>query len=451
MEGFRVIEGGKGSNQGAQPESNLFDDFEREVNQIQGTAPGDTNAAGKPVDKPADKPAASPLPVDPPVPLIAANDRRWAWLEIDREAVRHNLKALRKRIGPGVKIMGVVKADAYGHGALEVAKVAITHGAEYLAVANVDEGIELRDAGITKPILVLAEPPQTTIPALLHYNLIPTVYNMEFALALGETADQQGRVSPFHLKIDTGMNRIGVHHSDAADFLRTVGFHRGLELQGVFTHFATADLHDTYELKLQLDRFNAAIENIRYFGIDPGIIHAANSAAAIRYKQTHYDMVRIGIAMFGLHPGDTTRELIDLRPVMSVRSRVNCIKNVPVGEGVSYAYSYHSPGNVRIATVPVGYGDGLSRSLSNRMDMLIKGRLCPQVGNICMDLSMIEINQRSSTLNPRLDVELGDEVIVIGRSGNQELTLDAMARKLGTISYELACIFGLRLNKVYKN
>jgi alanine racemase len=318
-----------------------------------------------------------------------------------------------------------------------------------LGVATVDEGITLRHSGIAAPILILAEPPIAAIPLVLQHQLIPSVYNIEFALALGEMADGQGRTSPYHLKVDTGMNRVGVHFSDAGDFLRSIDFHRGLELQGVFTHFATADDVDTYEFKRQLDRFNQSVENIRYMGFDPGIVHAANTAAAIRYRAARFDMVRVGIGMYGLHPSEVTKPLLELHPAMSVKTRVSYLKSVPVGEGVSYFYTYRSPGNVLIGTLPIGYGDGLARVLSNKMDVLIKGKRLPQVGNITMDMTMFEVNQRSSALNPRVGVEAGDEVVIIGKSGGEEITLDSMAKMLNTINYELACRFGLRLGRVF--
>ena len=380
---------------------------------------------------------------------MSAPDRRWAWAQIDLEAIRFNLKRFRKHLGPDVKILAAVKADGYGHGAVECARTALATGASMLGVSNVDEGITLRQNGIAAPILILSEPPKEVIPLILQYKLIPTVYNMDFVLALGETADAQGRVSPYHLKVDTGMNRVGIHYSDAGDFLRSISFHRGLELQGVFTHFATADDVDTFVFKQQMSRFEEALATIRYMGVNPGIIHAANTAAAIRYKQSHYHMVRLGIGMYGLHPCELTRSVIELHPAMSVHARVSYLKPVPMGEGVSYQHTYHSPGNVLIGTLPIGYGDGVSRILSNRMDVLIRGKRFPQVGNICMDMLMFEANLRSSALNPRPDLEVGDQAVIIGQSGNEQITLDDMARALGTINYELACRFGLRLERVF--
>lgn len=384
-------------------------------------------------------------------------ERRWAWTEINREAIRTNLKTLRKHIGPDTMILTVVKADGYGHGAAEVAKVALSAGSKYIGVACVTEGIKLRQAGIKAPIIILSEPPVTTIEAILYYDMVPAVHTVEFALALGEAAAAAGVIAPFHLKVDTGMNRVGVHYSDAGDFLRTVSFHEGLELQGTFTHFATADTADGYAFKQQIDRFEQALEIIRFMGMDPGIIHAANSAAAIRFKRSHYHMVRLGISVYGLHPSNLTRELVRLEPAMSVHARINALKQVGLGEGVSYGFTYRSPGGINIATIPLGYGDGLSRLLSNKMDVLVDGHRYPQVGTICMDMCMFEASRKaniSSVRNAQLSaerkpVEYGDEVIVIGKSGSQEITMDDMAAQIGTINYEIACMFGLRLERIY--
>jgi alanine racemase len=386
-------------------------------------------------------------------------ERRWAWIEIDREAIRTNLKTMRKCIGPDTAILTVVKADGYGHGAVEVARVALSAGSKYLGVANVSEGIELREAGIEAPLIILSEPPASSVQALIHYDLVPAVCTTEFALALGEAASAAGVIAPYHLKVDTGMNRLGVHYSDAGDFLRSLSFHEGLELQGTFTHFATADTADSFSVQVQLERFERALETIRYMGMDPGTVHAANSAAAIRYKRSRFDMVRIGVAAYGLHPSPATRELLPLQPAMRVLARVTLIKPVPLGEGVSYGYTYRSPGGVEIATIPIGYGDGLSRMLSNKMNVLVEGHSYQQVGTISMDMCMFEVSTRpdiSSVRNAQLSaerrpVEYGSEVVIVGRSGNLEITLDELAAQMGTINYDMACMFGRRLERVYCN
>jgi alanine racemase len=400
----------------------------------------------------APAPVLEPLEQDADVTFedLAVPERRWAWVEVDLDAIRQNAKMVRRHIGPDIAIMAIVKDNGYGHGAVEVAKAAMSGGAKHLGVSTVKEGIELRRAGLTDvPILVLSEPPAETIPLLLRHKLTATVYTSSFALALGEAASAKGTAAPYHLKVDTGMSRLGVHHTDAGDFLRAIDFHDGLELKGVFTHFATADASDTFGVRTQVDRFEYALDTIRYMGIKPGIVHAANSAALIRFRETHYNMVRLGIALYGLHPGDTTRSLITLKPAMSVRARVMYVKPVAVGEGISYGFTYQSPGSVQVATIPIGYGDGLSRVLSNRMDVLVGGRAYPQVGTICMDMCMFEINKRSSLMVPSQDLQIGDEVVIIGRSGALEITLDDMARVLGTINYDLACRFGLRLERKY--
>ncbi|MCL2807207.1 MAG: alanine racemase [Coriobacteriia bacterium] len=386
-------------------------------------------------------------------------ERRWAWAQINREAIRTNLKTMRKHIGPDTMILTAVKADGYGHGAAEVAKVALSAGSKYIGVACVTEGIKLRQAGIKAPIIILSEPPVSSAEAILYYDMVPAVHTVEFALALGEAAARAGVIAPFHLKVDSGMHRVGVHYTDAGDFLRTVSFHEGLELQGTFTHFATADMVDSYGFKTQMERFEHALENIRYMGLNPGIVHAANSAAAIRFKRSHYDMVRLGIAVYGLHPSSLTREHVRLEPAMSVHARVNALKQVPLGEGVSYGFTYRSPGNVEIATIPIGYGDGLARVLSNKMDVLVAGQRYPQVGTICMDMCMFEIRTRPNMTSVRSVqlaaerklVDYGSEVIIVGKSQGQEISLDDLAAQVGTINYDMACMFGRRLERVYIN
>ncbi|MCL2137185.1 MAG: alanine racemase [Coriobacteriia bacterium] len=375
--------------------------------------------------------------------------RRWAWVEVNLEAIRRNLQRFRRLIGPDVMIMAVVKADAYGHGAVRVAQKALASGAKWLGVSNVEEGIELRKAGIAAPILVLSEPPASTIDLILHYGLTPAVHSTEFALSLGEAASAMGRIAPYHLKIDTGMNRVGVHSDDAPDLLRTIDFHSGLQLQGVFTHFATADEADTYEITRQYDRFMKALAEMRYMGINPGIVHAANTAATIRYKQAHFNMVRIGIGMYGMHPSEITQSQMELYPAMSVYARVTMVKSVPMGEGVSYGMLYRSPGNVLIGTLPIGYADGIARELSGKMDILLKGRRLPQVGNICMDMMMFEANQRSSAGRLAIQPQVGDEVVIVGRDGEEWITLDELAQTLGTINYDMACRLGERLERLY--
>lgn len=374
---------------------------------------------------------------------------RWAWAQIDLSAIKANVHEVRKKIGPERKICAVVKADAYGHGAIPVAKAALEAGAACLAVATADEGIELRDAGITAPILMLAEPPITAIPAILEHDITPTVTTIDFALMLGEEADAQGKVAGYHLKVNTGMNRIGILAGEVVEFLRAISFHRGLKLEGTFTHFATADCPEDWEFREQLERFKSAIDAMRLAGIDPGIVHCANSASIIRYPETYFDMVRMGIILYGLHPSRVTYGKMKLEPAMSIKARVTHVKEPSVGEGVSYGLTYRVPGNTQIATLPLGYADGVRRTLSGKMKLLYDGQRVPQVGTICMDQLMFEVDTKKSIINPLSPVEVGDEVVIIGEQGSDKITLDMMADEIGTINYELACGFGMRLPKLY--
>ena len=366
--------------------------------------------------------------------MIPATDRRWSWTEIDLNAVRHNAQAVKQRVGAGVRLMAVVKADAYGHGAVRCAKTALNSGADYLGVATVDEAVELREALVNAPVLVLSEPPVSSIPLLLAYKVMPSVYTPEFAIRYGEMADAYGMRAPYHLALNTGMNRIGVRHDEVVEFLSQVSFHRALDLVGTFTHFATADSVETLDFQIQTKRFIEAIAAMR---------------AAIRYPDVHFDMVRLGVGLYGLHPSQATRTMIDLKPVMSVHARITDVRTVPMSEGVSYGMNYRSPGSVKVCTVPVGYADGLRRGLSGRTDVIMQGQRCRQVGNICMDQCMFEVDLRVYGNRRRLDPQIGDEVLLVGRGGDSVITLDDMANTLGTINYEVACGFGLRMTKVY--
>ena len=382
--------------------------------------------------------------------LIPPVERRWSWVEIDLNAIRHNATAVKRRLAPGTRLMAVVKADAYGHGAVQCAKTALNSGAEYLGVATVEEAIELREALINAPILILAEPPATAIPLLLGYKVMPTVYSAEFAIQYAEAADALGLRAPFHLKVNTGMNRIGVRHDQVVPFMHQVGFHRALELVGTFTHFATADCAETLDFQIQVKRFIEAVNALRAGGIDPGIVHAANSAAAIRYPDVQFDMVRLGIGLYGVHPCPETFPLIELRPAMSVKARITDARLVPMSEGVSYGLHYRSPGSVKICTLPIGYADGLRRGLSGRVEFLMGEHRVRQVGNICKDQCMFEVDLRTYGTRTRVDPQVGDEVVIVGAVGDAVVTIDEMCDLLDTIPHEVAIGFGCsRLPRVY--
>jgi len=376
---------------------------------------------------------------------------RWAWIEIDLSAVRHNVKAFKAQLNRGVKMMCVVKADAYGHGAAQCAKAMQSVGADQFAVATVDEGVELRCSGINNPILVLSEPPVTSIPDLVRFDIMPSVYTVDFALAYGEAAAAANKVGRYHLAIDTGMTRIGVRREDLLEVRGSIDFHRGLECAGTFTHFATADVLDNWDFDLQVNRFIEAVTALKNAGYELGLVHADNTPGTILHKDIQFDMVRVGIGLYGLHPSKLTIPRIDLQPVMSVRGRVTRVVYPAVGDGVGYGMTWRVPrNNIQVATVPIGYADGLARSLSNRMDVLTRGDRVRQVGNICMDQFMIAVDTAGTHANkPAHEIRYGDVVTLIGKDGDLEITADEMADLRETINYEVVCNFGARLDKVY--
>ena len=373
---------------------------------------------------------------------MSSADRRWAWAEVDLDAVAANVGILRGLVSADTRFMAVVKADGYGHGALEVARAALKAGADRIGVATLPEALRLRSGGIASPLHVLSEVPPRSAARVVDADITATLYSEAFAVALSRAAASQQRPAVFHLKVDTGMNRIGVRAEDAADFVVSLRGLPGISMEGVFTHFATADVPGDWEFELQLERFNATVEEFRRRGIDPGIVHAANSAATILHPETHFDMVRCGIALYGLHPDPSTHGRIRLEPAMSVKSRVTRVARLGMGEGVSYGMTWHAAAPTTVATLPIGYADGIRRSLSNTMQVLLGGVPCRQVGRVCMDQLMVEI--------PRgVEVAVGDEAVLIGRQGGAELTLEAMAEMAGTIDYEIACGLGVRLARVY--
>lgn len=375
-------------------------------------------------------------------------ETRWSWVEIDQGALRRNTRAFKNLLNGRQRLCCVVKADAYGHGAAQCAKLMYATGADMFAVATVAEGVELRESGIKAPILVLSEPPVTSIDTLLEHQIMPSIYSFEFALAYGERAVELGVVGRYHMAIETGMNRIGVHYADVLDFRRSIDFHRGIVCDGVFTHFATADEPDGWDYKLQCKRFEEAVAALKDAGFECGIVHCDNTPASILDPATHYDMIRAGIGLYGLQPCDRTVPVFPLDPVMSVKARVTRVTHPAMGEGVGYGFTFRVPrARVQVCTLPIGYADGLSRTLSNRMEVLYQGRRLRQVGNICMDQCMVAIQQTPARQLP--EAECGDVMTIIGREGDARITMDEMARLRGTINYEVACGFGMRLEKVY--
>jgi alanine racemase len=341
--------------------------------------------------------------------------------------------------------MAVVKADAYGHGAIPIAEAALASGADYLAVALVQEGIELRRAGIEDPILVLSEQPEDQIGDMVSHGLIATAYSVPFIDALEREVRKRNVVGhEVHLKIDTGMNRVGVRPAEAVERAgRIVACGPWLTLAGVYTHFAQADdIDSTFTLE-QLRVFEQACEDIRRSGIDVEITHAANSAGAITLPESHLDMVRLGISMYGIAPSDSLESACaTLRPVLTLSANVSYVKQVAAGEGVSYGSRYRCPTNTTIATVPIGYADGIARrSGLAGVEVLIGGRRHPIVGVVTMDQLMVDVGD--------LDVSVGDEVVLIGSQGDEYISANEVAHRLGTIGYEVVCALSDRLPRRY--
>lgn len=373
---------------------------------------------------------------------------RWAWVEIDQGALRRNTRAFKNLLGYGKRLCCVVKADAYGHGAVQCAKIMHATGADMFAVATVSEGVQLREGGIKSPILVLNEPPIDACDTLLEYQIMPSVYSSEFALAYGERAVEMGCVGKYHMAIETGMNRIGVHFTDVLEFRREIDFHRGIECDGVFTHFATADDPDGWDYRLQCTRFSEAVAAMKDAGFECGIVHCSNTPASMLDHSMQFDMIRAGIGLYGLQPCEKSASIMPLEPVMSVRARVMRTIHPAMGEGVGYGFTFRVPrARVQVCTIPIGYADGLSRTLSNKMDVLYRGQRIRQVGNICMDQCMVAIQQTLARQMP--EAEVGDLITIVGKDGDAVITMDEMARLRGTINYEVACGFGMRLEKVY--
>lgn len=376
---------------------------------------------------------------------------RAAWVEIDLDAIRANTKALKQQIGPRVRLMCAVKADGYGHGAVRCAKVMRKAGADQFAVATVAEGIELREEGIDTDILLLNQTPLSALDLLVKYDIMPAVFDADYALAYGERAAAANKVGKYHLAIDTGMTRIGVMPEDALELRRTLDFHRGLECAGIFTHFATAEVIEDWDFKLQAARFAETVKELEASGLDCGLVHCDNTPGMILHPRLRYDMCRAGIGLYGLHPSDTTRPRINLKPAMSVRARVTRVIEPQVGTGVSYGFNYRvSRQGTQVATVPIGYADGLARTLSGQMDVIVNGTRARQVGNICMDQFMFAVDPAGPRgYRPSRPVREDDVVTIMGADGSEEITADEIAALRGTINYEVTCNFSMRLERVY--
>lgn len=369
---------------------------------------------------------------------------RPTYAEIDLSAIRHNMKQIRSKVTLTTNIMAVVKADAYGHGALEITKAVIAAGATSLAVAISEEGIELRQGGVTLPIIILGLTTPEQFPALIRHKLTPAVSTLESINELSKAAQKFNIQASIMVAVDTGMGRIGVQPEELLEFVQKTMNFPHIEIYGVFTHLASADEKDKSYADKQLAVFNQAVQQLNKADIKLPNISAANSAAIIDMPTGHFNTVRPGIIMYGLPPSNEMHNQLDLRPAMSLKSKISYIKKVSSGTCIGYGSTYKTANDTFIATLPIGYADGYSRHLSNKASVLIGGQRHPVVGRVCMDQIMID-------LGPICEAKAGDEVVLFGKQGDAEITVTELANLAGTINYELVCGISKRVPRIYKN
>jgi alanine racemase len=371
-------------------------------------------------------------PARPPRPTRA---------EIDLASIAGNLEAIRKKTGKGVKILAVVKANAYGHGDVVVSRFIEKKHADYFGVAIVEEGMALREAGITKPMLVFTPPVKKQIDPFFDYDLKPTVSSTGDAEELDWVARKRKRSIEVHLKIDTGMNRIGVKARDVDSFLGSIAAFQRIKIAGVYTHFATAEDRDKSFTLHQFELFQDALQTLQRHGIEPDLVHCANSAAILDLPQTHCSMVRPGLSMYGYYPARQSPKTVPLKPAMTIKTTVALVKPIDAGDSVSYGRRFVANKHTRIATLPAGYADGYSRMLTGKSMVLIHGKRFPVVGTICMDMMMVDVGAA--------DVSVGDEATLMGMQDGQEIGCWDLAERIGTIPYELLCNVSARVPRIY--
>ncbi len=371
---------------------------------------------------------------------VPGSDRPTAAL-IDLDALSHNFREVLRRTG-GRKVLAVVKAQAYGHGAVRISQHLLGLGADMLGVALVEEGRELRTAGIGAPVLVMGPVYPEQAEAIVRWDLTPLVYRTAGAVALANAARKLGKDVTVHVKVDTGMGRIGLPPEDAGNFIAEIVKVEGLRVQGIMTHFADADLRDKQFASRQMQRFEGLMNALDEQGISLPVRHAANSAAVLDYERALFTMVRPGLMLYGYSPLEGAGPDADLRPVLSFVTRIAFLKRTPAGIPISYGRTFVTKRESLIATIPVGYADGYSRGLSNCGEAIVRGVRVPVAGRVCMDMTMLDVTDVPGARE-------GDEVVLIGAQGSERITADDIAAKTGTISYEVLCGISSRVPRVY--
>ena len=361
---------------------------------------------------------------------------------VDLDAIAHNVRALKAHVGPDVEVMAVVKANAYGHGLLPVARTALESGATRLAIARVSEGIALRRAGVEAPALLLGYTLQSEAEAIVAHNLTPTVTTLEGAAVLDRQAERYGRTVPIHVKVDTGMGRFGLFPEEVVPFVQELGRFSHLRLEGLFTHFAVSELPDKSYTLEQFDKYCRVLGELEAAGVSIPLRHVANSGAVLDLPQTHLDAVRPGIAMYGLRPNPDVAPPVDLRPALSLYTHVGRVRTLPPGSSVSYGRTFITERDTPVALIAIGYGDGYPRLLSNRASVLIRGRRAPIVGRVCMDHTVVDVTGIDG-------VQQDDLVVLIGEQGGERITAEELARHAETINYEITTGLLPRIPRIY--
>lgn len=360
------------------------------------------------------------------------------WVEVDLGAIENNIRQIAGRTG--IRVMAVVKANAYGHGAVHVAQAALQGGASWCGVARIEEALELRRAGLNCPILLLGYTPPARLEQALQERVSLAVWNAEQIEQAARAADRTRLPARLHLKVDTGMSRLGVQSEEAPALAKQLAETPGVIPEGIFTHFAKADERDPSTTQRQENLFQDVINNLEAQGIRPQLVHAANSAASLTRPSAWYDMVRAGIAIYGLHPSTECPLPESLRPALSWKSVLSMVKVLPPGRGLSYGHEYFTQKNERIGTIPVGYADGFRRTPGNQV--LVGGQLAPIVGRVCMDQVLVQLDGVPQTRE-------GDPVVLIGKQGKQRISAEQVAKRWGTINYEVVCGIGPRVPRIY--
>ena len=388
-------------------------------------------------------------------------DNTRAWAEINLDAIAHNVRAVRSITSPAAKLIGVVKADAYGHGAVHVARCLLENGADMLAVSQIDEALQLRLSGITSPVLILSDAEPERAAELVRFEITQTVFGPEMAECISRAAVELGKTARIHVKLDSGMGRVGfrTEDPDTVPAILKLAALPNIYVEGIFTHFAVSDEAEGNDYtRAQFDRFMRVTRELEIAGLRIPVRHAANSAAIIRFPEMHLDAVRAGIILYGMYPSETSRAEAGklavpggfrLEPAMAFKAKITAVKKVPAGTFLSYGCTYRTEAEQVIATVPVGYADGYARSLGNRAELLIHGKRVPVCGRVCMDQCLTDVTELSRSGE---EVKPGDEAVLFGRQGEEYVAPEELAKLENTINYEIICSLSKRIpRKFIKN